>query len=205
MEAAMNAMTLEWGVASLPLPGENESGDRCVVEAFAAGALVAVIDALGHGPEAARAAEVAVRVLEGNAQEKPGTLLRRCHDEMHQTRGAAISTASFDWGRRIITWLGIGNVMGVLVRADPEVNPRVKLMVVHGGVVGYQMPNLHPLVVQVAPGDTLILATDGVRGNFTEILPAAINPQLLADRILKEYATRSDDALVLVFQCGGDS
>jgi len=124
---------------------------------------------------------------------------------MHDTRGAAISAASFDWRGRVITWMGIGNVMGVLVRADPEVNPRVKQMVVHGGVVGYQLPNLHPLMVQVAPGDILILATDGVRSDFTEILPAAINPQLLADRILKEYATRSDDALVLVFQCGGDS
>jgi negative regulator of sigma-B (phosphoserine phosphatase) len=205
MEAAMNAMTLEWGVASLPLPGENESGDRCVVEAFEAGALVAVIDALGHGPDAAHAAAVAAKVLEGHEREKPGMLLKRCHEQMHDTRGAAISAASFDWRRRVITWLGIGNVMGVLVRADPEVNPRVKLMVVHGGVVGYQLPNVHPLMVQVAPGDILILATDGVRSDFTEILPAAINPQLLADRILREYATRSDDALVLVFHCGGDS
>jgi len=205
MEAAMNATTLEWGVASLPLPGEKESGDRCVVEAFEAGALVAVIDALGHGPEAAHAAAVAAKVLAGHAREKPGMLLQRCHEQMHDTRGAAISAASFDWRGRVITWMGIGNVMGVLVRADPEVNPRVKQMVVHGGVVGYQLPNLHPLMVQVAPGDILILATDGVRSDFTEILPAAINPQLLADRILKEYATRSDDALVLVFQCGGDS
>lgn len=201
----MNATTLAWGVASLPLPGESESGDTCVVKAFDAGALVAVIDALGHGPEAAHAAGVAVRVLEGHACEKPGMLLHRCHEQMHDTRGAAISAASFDWPRRIMTWLGIGNVLGVLVRADPEVDPRVKLMVVHGGVIGYQLPDLRPLVVQIAPGDVLILATDGVRSDFTEILPAAMNPQRLADRILKEYATRSDDALVLVFHCGGDA
>ena len=201
----MNATTLEWAVASLPLPGESESGDRCVVEAFNAGALVAVIDALGHGPEAAHAAGVAARVLERHAREKPGALFQRCHQQMHNTRGAAISAASFDGRRRIMTWLGIGNVMGVLVRADAEVNPRVKHMVVHGGVVGYQLPDVHPLVVQVAPGDILILATDGVRGDFTEILPAAMNPQLLADRILRDYATRSDDALVLVFHCGGAS
>jgi phosphoserine phosphatase RsbX len=205
MEVAMNATTLEWGVASLPLPGESESGDRCVVKAFDAGALVAVIDALGHGPEAARAAGVAMRVLEGHAREKPDVLLHQCHEQMRDTRGAAISAASFDGPRRIMTWLGIGNVMGVLVRADPAVNPRVKQMVVYGGVVGYQLPDLRPLVVQVAPGDILILATDGVRSGFTEILPAAMNPQRLADRILRDYATRNDDALVLVFHCGGDS
>jgi len=201
----MNAPTVEWGMASLPLPGESESGDACVVEAFEAGALVAVIDALGHGPEAAHAAGVAVRVLEGHARDKPDVLIHRCHEEMRETRGAAISAASFDWPRRIMTWLGIGNVMGVLMRADPEVNPRVKQMVVHGGVVGYQLVNMPPRVVQIAPGDTLILATDGVRRNFTEILPLVMNPQLLADRILRDYGTQSDDALVLVFHCGGES
>jgi phosphoserine phosphatase RsbX len=205
MEAAMNATILDWGVASLPLPGETESGDRCVVEVFETGALAVVIDALGHGPEAAHAADVAVRVLEGHPREKPGVLLHLCHEQMRDTRGAAISVASLDWPRRTMTWLGVGNVMGVLVRADPEVNPRIKELVVQGGVVGYQLPNLYPLEVQVAPGDILILATDGVRSDFTEILPAAMNPQRLADRILKDFATRSDDALVLVFHCGGDS
>lgn len=200
----MNATTLEWGVASLPFPGESESGDRCVVEAFDGGAMAAVIDALGHGPEAALAAGVAAKVLERHAREKPGALLHRCHEQMGNTRGAAISAASFDWPRRLMTWLGIGNVMGVLVHADAHVNPRVQQMVVHGGVVGYKLPDVQPLVMQVAPGDMLILATDGVRSDFTEILPAALNPQRLADRILKDYAIRSDDALVLVFHCGGE-
>ena len=201
----MNTTTLEWGVASLPLPGESESGDRCVMQAFDAGALAAVVDALGHGAEAAHAAGVAARVLERHAHENPGALLRHCHEQMRNTRGAAISAASFDWRRRLMTWLGVGNVMGVLVRADAEVNLRVKQMVVHGGVVGYQMPDVHPLVLQVAPRDILILATDGVSSDFTEILPAALNPQALADRILRDYATQRDDALVLVFHCGGDS
>ena len=188
----------------MPFPGESESGDRGVVEAFDGGAMVAVIDALGHGLEAARAASVAAQVLERHAREKPGALLRYCHDEMRNTRGAAISAASFDWPRRLMSWLGIGNVMGVLVRADTKGGPCFQQMVVHGGVVGYKLPDAQPLRMQVAPGDMLILATDGVRSDFTEILPAAMNPQRLADRILKDYATRSDDALVLVFLCGGE-
>ena len=202
----MNTTTLEWGVASLPLPGESESGDKYVVEAFDSGALAAVIDALGHGPDAAHAANVAARTLERHAHVTPDTLLHRCHMHMRDTRGAAISVASFNWPRRTLTWLGIGNVTGVLVRADSEAQPRVKSLLARGGVVGgNQLPDLHPLVMQVAPGDILILATDGVRSDFTEILPAAMNPQTLADRILEGYATRSDDALVLVFHCSGDS
>ncbi len=103
-----------------------------------------------------------------------------------------------------MTWLGIGNVAGVLVSADSEINPYIKHLVVHGGVVGYQLPGLRPLEVEVAPGDVLILATDGIRSDFTEILPLAINAQSLAERILEGYATRKDDALVLVLHCNGD-
>jgi negative regulator of sigma-B (phosphoserine phosphatase) len=205
MEAAMNATTVEWGVAALPFAGESESGDEYVVKAFDSGALVAVIDALGHGPEAAYTAGVAQEVLEQHASEKPSAILLRCHEEMRDTRGAAISVASFDWSRRIMTWLGIGNVSGVLVRADSEVKPRIKQMVVHGGVVGYQLPEPHPITVQITPGDTLILATDGVRREFAEMLPSAMNPQVLADKILGAHATGSDDSLVLVFQYGGNT
>jgi negative regulator of sigma-B (phosphoserine phosphatase) len=207
MDAAMNATTLEWGVAALPFAGESESGDEYVVKAFDAGALVAVIDALGHGPEAAYTAGIARVVLEQHAGEKPAAILRRCHEEMRNTRGAAISVASFDWSRRIMTWLGIGNVSGVLVRADAEIKPRVKQMVVHGGVVGYQLPEPRPITMQIAPGDTLILATDGVRSEFADIdtLPSAMNPQVLADKILEAHATANDDSLVLVFLCGGNA
>ena len=200
----MSITTLQWAMASLPLPGETESGDRCVVKMFDTGAMVAGIDALGHGPEAAHAATVAARVLEQHAHEKPIALLRRCHEDMRDTRGAAISVAAFDRARRTMTWLGIGNVAGVLVRADSGNDPRVKQLVVRGGVVGYQLPHLHPLVIQVAQDDMLILATDGVRRDFTEILPSMADPQALAEEILESYATRSDDALVLVFHCGGE-
>ena len=200
----MSATILDWGVASRPLPGETESGDRCVVEVFDTGALAVVIDALGHGPEAAHAADVATRVLEQHVREEPCALLHLCHEHMRDTRGAAISMASLDWSRRTMTWLGIGNVSGVLVSVNSGISPHVKQLVVHGGVVGYQLPDLRPLEVQVAPGDVLILATDGIRANFTEILPLAMNAQMLADRILEGYATQSDDALVLAFHCSGD-
>ncbi len=200
----MNAKTLQWGVAVLPLAGETESGDNYVVRAFEAGALVAVIDALGHGREAAQTADIAREILEQHAHEEPAAILQWCHREMRDTRGAAISMATFDWPRRIMTWLGIGNVSGVLVRAESEIKPRVKQMVVYGGVVGYQFPESRPITEQIAPGDTLILATDGVRREFAEMLPSSVNPQVLADTILGAHATRSDDALVLVFHYGRD-
>jgi phosphoserine phosphatase RsbX len=200
METVRN-MTPGWGAASIPLAGESESGDCFVVKSFNNGVLVAVIDALGHGHDAARASRVAAAALEQYAHEKLEVLFKRCDDLMRNTRGAAISVASFDMQSRTMTWLGVGNVTGALVRADITADQRVKRLIVRGGVVGLNLPALHCSVMPVLPGDTLILATDGVRNDFADSLPAIVGPQRFAEQILQRYATHDDDALVLVFPC----
>lgn len=205
MEATLKHEFDEWGVASLTQAGESESGDQYVMETFAGGSLVAVIDALGHGHDAAHAAGVAARTLRQYAHEAPIALIKRCHAAMRTTRGAAISLASFDRQRLTMTWLGIGNVTGLLVHASADAKARIKPLIVRGGVVGDRLPELRSSVVRLAPGDVLILATDGVRADFAEKLPAPIEPRRLAQRILDGYATRRDDATVLVFRCNGDA
>ena len=187
----------------MPLGGKSESGDCCVVKFFDKGVLVAVIDALGHGNAAAHAARIAAATLEQHAHETPELLFRRCDDVMRDTRGAAISVASFDMQHWTMTWLGVGSVTGALVRAHLAAQPRVKQLIVRGGVVGFRLPELQSSVVPVVPGDTLVLATDGVGIDFIESLPAMIGPQPLAEQILQGYATHNDDALVLVFHCSG--
>jgi serine phosphatase RsbU (regulator of sigma subunit) len=54
---------------------------------------------------------------------------------------------------------------------------------------------LHPSVIQVAPGDTLILVTDGIREDFAEQLTAKGPNGCSADRILARHAKDTDDAL----------
>src|ERR1041384_6057447 len=47
---------LDWAVASAPLEGEPESGDLHLVKGISTGLLLAVVDGLGHGVEAAAVA-----------------------------------------------------------------------------------------------------------------------------------------------------
>lgn len=200
MEALTRAARPSWSVASLPQAGERDCGDRCLVENFSGGTVVAAIDALGHGPEAARAAELAVAVLRQHLDVNPETMLEHCHASLRGTRGAAISVAVLDAARGSMSWIGIGNVCGVLVRADTG---RVEQLLVRAGVVGHKLPELRSSRIPVARGDLLVLATDGVRREFTEMLRASTDPRLLAERLLDKYASRNDDALVLAFRCGG--
>jgi hypothetical protein len=192
--------TIEWGVATQAMAGEADSGDLAVVEPFSGGVLVGAIDGLGHGTEAAEAARLAASTLAGQAFEPVAGLVRRCHNALLETRGVVMSLASFNSADSTITWTGVGNVTAMLLRVGPADQSRREDLLLRGGVVGFQLPALSEHVLAVAPGDILLLATDGVRPEFAEGLVLGPPPQELADRILAQYLKGSDDALVLVAQ-----
>lgn len=174
------------------------SGDLHVVAGFGHGALVALIDGLGHGEEAAAAAQAAAAQLEADPSAPVESLLRRCHVALRSTRGAAMSVASIDARFARLSWAGVGNVEAALLRA-PTASPRADAAVpLRGGVVGYVLPSVRVDELDLAQGDTLVMATDGIRAGFTSQLQREASPAELARCILLRHAKGSDDARVLV-------
>lgn len=190
-------MWIDWAVAERPMPGHLLSGDAGIVEPFDGGALVAVIDALGHGDDAAATARLAAETLREQPREAPDVLLDRCHRRLRAVRGAVISVASYDSQRATMTWSGVGNVEGVLLRADPHANRPREWLLLHNGVVGYQLPTVRTAALRLHAGDTLILASDGVSSGFADAWRGD-GPQATAREILDRYAKGTDDALALV-------
>lgn len=193
---------IECGIAARALSGQNESGDSHAVVHFDGGAMVAVMDGLGHGTEAATAARIANAVLEENAQESVIDLVQLCHEKLKATRGVVMSVASFNADESTITWLGVGNVEGVLLHRDPYGTLVQEVLPLRGGVVGDQLPSLIASIVPVVKGDTLVFTTDGIRPGFAENLKAD-TVQATADGILARFARGTDDALVLVVRYAG--
>ena len=194
-----NAQTLvHWGVATLALQGQSESGDLHMVKAVKDGVLMAVVDGLGHGEEAAAAARIAVGALERYAEEPPLSLLQRCHVALKGSRGVVMSVARFDFSRGTMTWLGVGNVEGVLHHANWSERSGRASLVTRGGIVGGEVPAVQAAVIPVGAGDTLVLATDGISSDFLADVSVREEPQRLADHILARYGKGTDDALVLV-------
>lgn len=192
----------EYGVAKFVLPGESESGDQHLVCCNHSGMLVAAIDGIGHGAEAANAAKAAIDVLKNGVGEPIIPLVAACHERLRTTRGVVLSLASVDVRHGLMTWLGVGNVQGVLVRNDKKPNSQETLLL-RGGVVGDHLPQLQAAVLPVTQGDLLVFATDGVRTDFVRTLSAMENPQRAAERIMKNFCSQSDDALVLALRITG--
>lgn len=182
-------------MAAAALPGQQETGDHAVVCPLPEGVVVAAVDGLGHGEEAAAAARAAIGVVRHYPDEHILSLVRLCHQALRSTRGATMGLASFDGPQGVMTWIGIGNIEGVLQRGDGE--PR-QLLLQRSGVVGGQLPPLQAAVLPIQAGDTLVFATDGIKGDFAHLISILDSPQAMAERILARCAKGNDDALVLV-------
>lgn len=188
---------LNYWVATRPIAGEKESGDQYVVAGFDGGVLVAVIDGLGHGEEASQAAMLATEVLAENAHDPVVLLMKRCHEALRKTRGAVMSIASFNAASATMTWVGIGNVEGMLLCTTSPESVRRASLVPRGGIVGDRMPQLVAATVPVEAGDLLVFATDGIGSMFVRDIRKMEHPSQLIHHIFQRHAKTTDDALIL--------
>ncbi len=187
---------LDYGVAGAALEGEDRSGDLAVFAPTASGGLACLIDGLGHGAPAADAAEAAAEVIRHYAEAPSQELLDRCHDALKETRGVVMTLARFDVGALELEWTGVGNVDARLWH--PSEGGRHDVALVFGGVVGYQTPRVRPSTLALAPGDLLVMVTDGIDPGFAAALNGGGAAQAIAERVFAAHNKGTDDALVVV-------
>jgi phosphoserine phosphatase RsbX len=192
--------TFEWGVATRCRRGEATTGDLAVLARLPPGALVAAIDGVGHGDEAARAALKAGEVVRKRPSQDLVLLVERCHNALRDTRGAAISLAFISASSGTMTWLGVGNVEGRVLSGDPWATRPKASLALGSGVAGHELPMARTTTLDLRGGDVVLLATDGVRDGFADSLAVSGSTQAIADRILADYARPTDDALVVALR-----
>ena len=178
------------------MEGEERSGDLAVFGPTPVGALTCLIDGLGHGPEAADAAELCASVVRSHLGASVSELMAACHEALVDSRGVVMTVAWFDLERSTLSWAGVGNVDARLVRAGPELREEVAL--VFGGVVGYRMPTVRPATMPLERGDVLVMITDGIDGVISPALAGGGTAQAMAERIFAMHGKGTDDALAVV-------
>ena len=147
--------------------------------------MVAVIDGLGHGKEASERRRGGRHVLATDPAAPVDELVRRCHASMSHTRGAVMSLASFALGS--MTWVGVGQRRRIARRAQRSER--------RGGRDAQAAPSATCCLrssrarCPSSQGDTLVLATDGIRHGFSARSCARL-AQLIADAMPRDTGAR---------------
>jgi negative regulator of sigma-B (phosphoserine phosphatase) len=198
---------IEWAAVRRPRPGEEVCGDYPVALGVGEGAaLFGVIDGLGHGEAAAAAAQRAAEVVDQRRSEPLDVVMNQCHRALTETRGVAMTLARVEFESDELSWIGIGNVTADLVTKHPA-GPQVRSSaLLAGGIVGYRMPaTLSTGQVSIAPGDLLVISSDGIAEHHLESIDFAAHATTIAEQLVGRYARDTDDALVLTARHRGTS
>lgn len=199
-QAGGEAETPLIGAVAVPLAGEAICGDAYCSRPHASGWLIIVADGLGHGPNAAQAADEAVRLFRANEDKSPGAILELLHAGLRHTRGAAVSISRLDRDRGSMVFAGVGNVSGAVVTGRD-----VARTVSQVGTVGLVARRIQEFEYPFSPDSLLVMHSDGVASNWSlESYPglAAAHPSLIAAVLYRDFARARDDATVLVASGG---
>jgi phosphoserine phosphatase RsbX len=188
---------------SRPAAGQVENGDAVLVKVEGARTLVVVMDALGHGPNAAATSRVATDHLE--KARLPSTLdvlIEELHRTLRHTRGLAAlflllepapprNGGAADGSRHKLQSSGVGNI------GLRSLGSRVQVLL-KPGILGVKMDAPLVLEGEVREGDRIIVFSDGLSSLFDEEDTKGSGAAEACRTLMSRHARKDDDATVLV-------
>ena len=186
---------LDYSSMVRPCVGERVSGDAVVMRVLDQGLFVAIVDVLGHGPEAHELTHVIDAYLARYGSSDVSAVMKRLHQHLQGTRGAAVGLCAIDVATCRVDYAGIGNTS---IRRFGQAETR---LVSQEGVLGQNMRSPLHQTLQLNPGDVIVLYTDGVSDRFTaQDYPGVLrhSPRDVANNIVQRFGKDHDDAACIV-------
>jgi len=186
-------MKLKASHATRPKVGESVNGDGVVVRQLGDRVLLAVVDALGHGPIAADVKHKACQHLEQVSLELDVRLIiEGLHKSLRGTRGAAAMICGLVIGPNgQLEGCGVGNVD---LRAQGANIP----IVLSPGVLGAHVRTMRVFRGEVSTGSRLVLFSDGISSRAAFDGLRRLSPAIACEQVLANHSHAHDDATVLI-------
>ncbi len=184
------------GAVCLPVFGEQACGDAWAMKAGRDSTSFMLADGLGHGPDAAIAANLAVALFEKYAPRSPEALLALIHTGLHSTRGAAVSVVEVGFNEQIVRYAGVGNLSGLIISGETT-----RQMVSNNGTAGLEARTIHVFTYPWPKDALLILHSDGIATHWSLAdYPglAMKHPALIAGVLFRDHQRLRDDSTVVV-------
>ena len=185
---------------SVAKAGEEVCGDAWAWSAKVEHWSVVVADGLGHGPAAALAASEVIRVYREHPAADPAEIVSLAHAALRPTRGAAVGLAEVWPGRREMTYTGVGNIGGAIIRSGAT-----RSLVSHAGIVGHECRKTQSFTYPWSEESVLVLFSDGLQTRWAlDRYPALASrdPALLAAVLYRDFSRGRDDVTVVAAREG---
>jgi anti-sigma regulatory factor (Ser/Thr protein kinase) len=189
---------LEVGAVCLPKTGEEVPGDAWRLEASGDYRTIMVMDGLGHGPNAARAARAATEAFAAHPAATPSALMQLCHGALASTRGAAGAAARFAPAKKHGSFAGVGNIA-----CRVESTGERRQLVSHSGTLGHVVRRVQEFEFDFPTGSLLILHSDGLATRWSsEDYPGLLakHAGLIAGVLYRDHNRGTDDVTVVVLK-----
>ena len=176
--------------------GEEQSGDSWGAVSNRDIVTIMVADGLGHGDDAATASLAAVRAFREAPDAATDDLIRRCHDALRATRGAALGIARIHQSVGTMEFNGVGNIAATVISEDSE-----RKAVSHNGIVGHEMRKVGAFTYPWQASSILVMHSDGIGTAWhLNSYPGLQNhdPAVIAAVIFRDFCRGTDDAAVVV-------
>lgn len=190
--------TVNFSAFTAPYPGEAACGDNVSWESTGDRSIVLVVDGLGHGPQAAEAADEAVRIFRTYSSDAPASMITRLHDALKKARGAAAAVAEIRPSAGTLVYAGVGNIAGSILSSTLS-----RSLVSHNGTLGHVMARVQEFKMDWPRDGVLIMHSDGLQSRWDlSRYPGLLakQPALIAGVLLRDFRRDRDDVSVLVMK-----
>ncbi|HKS14170.1 MAG TPA: ATP-binding protein [Pseudomonas sp.] len=190
------APDLRYGVSQHSLHNDPACGDVWHLALRDQGLSALIIDGLGHGEEAERAARAGEQAFALAPFADALTAVADMHHAMTGTRGGALAFAQYDAHTGALGFTGVGNISGTLLNAEKS-----RGLASQPGIVGGQYRKAQRFDYAHVNGHLLIMHSDGLqtRWNLGDY-PGLVHrhPAVIASVLHRDFCRGRDDVTVLV-------
>lgn len=181
-----------------PLHPNEPCGDAWAVVENENRLMAIVADGLGHGVDAALAANTAVAIFRKHAASGPAEIVEVIHNGLRATRGAAIGVAEIDRNTKTVRYCGIGNVAARILDGSTS-----RQLMSHNGTAGAQLRKIEEHRYPWPERGSLVMHSDGIVTHWSlDTFPGILqrHPALIAAALYRDFRRVNDDVSVLVIK-----
>ncbi len=183
------------GAICIPHTAGDPCGDAWATHDGAARAQILLVDGLGHGLFAAKAADEAVRGFKELAGRPTPEIVQGLHGPLRSTRGASLAVAEIDLSSNTFHYTGVGNIAGVICHSLST-----RSLVSHNGTVGHELHRVTEFNYPWPHDAILVMHSDGLTSRWRlDAYPGLLkrHPSIVAGVLFRDFQRGRDDVTVL--------